>query len=115
MKVKLICTSVRISTDLIQTRTQNRPAAPQTETPVTTYTTGLWSPVRDKQIRKIVLFSMTQKHTQINTHIMERKRGRDSEKDVYVTDRNKSELPRSVTVMDTAEELSAPCLFLASQ
>ena len=45
----------------------------------------------------------------------ERKRGSDRKKDVYVTDRNKRELPRSVTVMDTAEELSAPCLFLASQ
>ena len=80
VKMKLICTSVRISTDLIQTSTQNRPAAPQTETPVTTYTTGLWSPVRDKQIRKTVLFSMTQKHTKINKHVREKKRGRDRER-----------------------------------
>ena len=67
MKVKLICTSVRISTDLIQTSTQNRPAAPQTETPVTTYTTGLWSPVRDKQMREIVLLNVAQKHIQMNS------------------------------------------------
>ena len=80
MKVKLICTSVWISTDLIQTRTQNRPAAPQTETPVTTYTTGLWSPVRDKQIRKTVLFNVAQKYTQINKHVREKKRGRDRER-----------------------------------
>lgn len=52
--MKLFCNSLRISADLIPTSTQVRPTAPQTETPDITYTTGLRSPVRDKQSRTSV-------------------------------------------------------------